>query len=314
MEARSTIDTPSEKRGKEAGRRGGLGFWGLARRIVDEVMADHVGAYAGSLTFKSLVGLFPFLFFLVSVFGILQSANLAEGLDAEVTQWLSGLPDDAESLLHDQIETLQNSDTSAFTFGAVLSILLALWGISGGVRTVMDSMNVMYGVQETRPIVGRYLFSVVLAVGAVVLLVAALVLVVKGGSIGQVIAEAVGLGEAFDVAWSLARWPVLVAFVLVAFALIYYYAPDVEQKFRWVSPGSIIALLLWLLFTTLFSMYVNEVGLYGKTYGVFAGLIVFMLYVYYTSFILLIGAEINQVIEANAAGGKDEGEKVPDAD
>ncbi len=131
---------------------------------------------------------------------------------------------------------------------------------------------------------------------------------------GGGLADAIGLGEGFRRVWSIAQWPILASVVLFAFALIYYYAPDVKQQFRFVSPGSVLALVLWLVFSLLFSFYVSNFGSYNRTYGALAGAAILMLYIYYTAYIVLVGAEMNQVIEAHAPGGKDEGEKVPDSE
>jgi membrane protein len=144
-----------------------------------------------------------------------------------------------------------------------------------------------------------------------VLLISALILVVFGPAIGSALADHVGLGDAFRWTWNILQWPVLLVFVLSAFGLVYYFAPDVQQRFRFVTPGSITALVGWLAFSLLFSLYVNNFGSYNKTYGALAGLAVFLLYTYYSAFILLVGAEINQVIEQHAPEGKNEGEKTP---
>ena len=169
----------------------------------------------------------------------------------------------------------------------------------------------MYEVEEGRPFWKQYLVSILLSLGATALLISAAVLVVAGPAIGGRVADAVGLGTVFRWTWNILQWPVLVGFVLLAFALIYYYAPDVQQSFRFVSPGSLVGVVLWLVFSLLFSLYVNTFGSYNKTYGALAGVAILMLYLYYAAFILLFGAEMNQVIEEHAPGGKNEGEKVP---
>jgi membrane protein len=150
----------------------------------------------------------------------------------------------------------------------------------------------------------------------VVLLVGALVLVVFGEPIRVAVADLVGLGSVFATVWSILQWPIVACFVLFAFALIYYFAPAARQRFRWISPGSIIAFVFWLIFSLLFSLYASTFGgsSYNETYGSLAGVIVLMLYVYYSALIMLVGAEMNQVIEWHIPGGKDEGEKVPEDD
>jgi membrane protein len=167
----------------------------------------------------------------------------------------------------------------------------------------MEAMNVMYEVEEDRPFWKVYGLSIFMSLAVVVLLLGALVLVVFGESIGVTVADLVGLGSVFATLWSILQWPVVALVVLFAFALIYYFAPAAKQRFRWISPGSILAFVFWLIFSLLFSLYASIAGSYNETYGSLAGVI-----------ILLVGAEINQVIEWHIPGGKNEGEKIPEDD
>jgi len=169
----------------------------------------------------------------------------------------------------------------------------------------------MYEVDEARPFWKVYGISIFLSLGVAALLLSALVLVVFGPQLATFVAGIVGFGQVFQTLWIIVQWPVLVCVVLFAFALIYYFAPDVEQRFKWVSPGSIVAVIMWLLFSLAFSLYVNNFGgeSYSASYGALAGVAILMLYIYYTSYILLLGAEMNQVIEEHIPEGKDEGEK-----
>jgi membrane protein len=153
-----------------------------------------------------------------------------------------------------------------------------------------------------------------MSLAVVVLLVGALVLVVFGESIGVRVAALAGLGSVFATLWSIVQWPVVALVVLFAFAMIYYFAPAVKQRFRWISPGSLLAFVFWLIFSLLFSLYASIAGSYNETYGSLAGVIILMLYIYYSAFIMLVGAEVNQVIEEHIPGGKNEGEKIPEDD
>lgn len=170
----------------------------------------------------------------------------------------------------------------------------------------------MYDVEEARPFWKVYATSVLLSLVVVALLIGALTLVVAGPSIGGAVADSLGLGGVFQLLWSIVQWPILLGVVLVTIAIVYYAAPSAHQRFRWISPGSVVATVMWLVFSLLFSLYVNNFGSYNASYGSLAGIVILMLYLYYTSFIVLIGAEMNQVIEENIPGGKDKGEKTPD--
>jgi membrane protein len=287
-----------------------LGLVDFFKLIYKEIDEDHVMAFAGNLTYKGLFAIFPFFTFLLSLLGLFNATNLVSAMIDK----LSGVaPQSATKFIEGQLLSITQSQAeSAFTFGAIISILLALWGVSGAFRSVMEAMNVMYEVEEDRPFWKVYGLSIFMSLAVTVLLVGALVLVIFGESIGVRVADLVGLGSLFTTLWSIVQWPVVALVVL--FALIYYFAPAVKQRFRWISPGSILAFVFWLIFSLLFSLYTSIAGSYNETYGSLAGVIVLMLYVYYSALIMLIGAEVNQVIEWHIPGGKNEGEKIPEVD
>lgn len=278
-----------------------LGFGSFLKRTFKEMNEDHVGAFAGSLTYRAIFAVLPFLTFLISLLGLFDARDFVTNILASVQPTL---PEPAYEFLRTSASTLTDRERdTAFGFGAVISILVSLYGLSGAFRAVMEAMNVMYGVDDSRPFVKKYLISIGLALGVVSLLLSAATLVVAGPSIARAL-----LGDSIArYAWYVLQWPVLVLFVLLAFAVV-YYAPNVEQSFKFVTPGSLIAVALWLIFTGLFSLYVNTADF--TAYGAVAGAVVFMLYIYYTSFILLLGAEMNQIVEDAHPEGKDTGKKV----
>lgn len=285
-----------------------LGLVELLKLTFKEVGEDHVAAFAGNLTYKTLFALFPFFVFLLSLLGIFGATGLVTSALDSIGP---SLPEGAATFIENQLVSIAERDAEgAFTVSAVVAILLALWGVSGAFRSIMESMNVMYEIEEDRPFWKQAMISVLLSLSIAVLLIAALVLVVFGPTIGGAVADAVGLGSIFQIAWNIVQWPVLISLVLLAFAFVYYFAPDVEQRFKWISPGSIVAVVMWLLFSLAFSLYVNYSSeSLGATYGTFAGIIILMLYIYYSAFIVLVGAEMNQVIEEHIPKGKNEGEK-----
>jgi membrane protein len=176
----------------------------------------------------------------------------------------------------------------------------------------MEAMNVMYEVEEDRPFWKVYGISIFISLAVIALMLFAFGIVIFGGTLGGGLASVVGLGGVFQTVWSIVQWPIVACIVLFTFALIYYFAPAAEQRFRWISPGAVLAFVFWLVFSLLFSLYVGNFGSYSATYGSLAGVIILMLYVYYSALIMLVGAEMNQVIEWHIPGGKDEGEKVPE--
>ncbi len=284
-------------------------FFKLTYKEVDE---DHVIAFAGNLTYKALFAIFPFFTFLLSLLGLFNATNLVD----QMIGYLEGvMPSSASDFIGGQLTSIaSNQAESAFTFGAILSIGLALWGVSGAFRSIMEAMNVMYEVEEDRPAWQVYGISIFISLAVIVLMLAAFGIVIFGGSIGGGLAGAIGLDSVFQTVWSIVQWPIVACIVLLTFAIIYFFAPAAKQRFRWISPGAVLAFAFWLAFSLLFSFYVGNFGSYGATYGSLAGIIILMLYIYYSALIMLVGAEMNQVIEWHIPGGKNEGEKVPEDD
>jgi membrane protein len=289
-----------------------LGLVDFFKLTFKEVSEDHVSAFAGNLTYKALFAIFPFFTFLLSLLGLFNATSLVTDMLNRVS---GALPESATVFIENQIIPLTRSQAeSTFTFAAIVSILLALWGVSGAFRSVMEAMNVMYEVEEDRPFWKKYGISIFISIAVIILMLTAFGIVIFGGSIGGGLAAAIGLGGVFQAVWSIVQWPIVACIVLFTFAIIYYFAPAAKQKFRWISPGAVLAFVFWLLFSLAFSYYAGNFGSYNATYGSLAGVILLMLYIYYSALIMLVGAEMNQVIEWHIPGGKDEGEKVPEED
>jgi len=275
-----------------------LGIASLAKQTVRDARVDHVGAFAGNLAFTGVLAIFPFFLFLLSVLAVFHLTQLVHAMLAYAR---STVPGPAYHMLRDQVVPLsQSHEIGAFTLGAAVSVLFALWSLTWAFSAITDAMNTMYDVTETRPLWLTYLVSVVMSIVTLVLLVSALVLVNFGSTIADALAQHLRLGAVFSTVWGIILWPVLIYFVLLAFALIYWAAPNVKQSFKLISPGSVVGVTAWLLFSVLFSQYINRSDSYSSFYGAFAGMIVLLLYLYYSSYILLFGAEINVVIQGHA--------------
>ena len=289
-----------------------LGLVDFFKLTFKEMSEDHVAAFAGNLTYKALFALFPFFTFLISLLGIFNATNLVD----KMINYLEGVaPRTVTEFIGSQLRPIAESQAeSAFTFAAIISIALALWGVSGAFRSIMEAMNVMYEVEEDRPAWKVYGISVFISLAVVALMITAFGIVIFGGSVGGGLAKFVGLGPVFQTVWSIVQWPIVACVVLFTFAIIYFFAPAAKQKFAWISPGAILAFVFWLLFSLAFSFYVGASNSFSATYGSLSSIIILMLYIYYSSFIMLIGAEMNQVIEWHIPGGKDEGEKIPEED
>ena len=286
-----------------------LGLADFVRQTAARAAHNEVLAYAGNIAFRGLFALFPALLALLWLLNVLHAERFVGTL---LVLSKTAMPDTASQPLEALLASASQEKVSgAVTVGALLSVILALWSLTGMTRAMMVGLNAIYGVDERRPFWKSTAIALALAVAVAALLLSALFLTVFGSALAQRVAETTGLGPGVRWAWEIVLWPVLVAIVLTACALLYSVGPDVEQRFRWVSPGALLATLLWLLFTVLYSLYVNRFASYEDVYGALAGIIVLMAYFYGAAVILLVGAEMNQVIEASHPTGKQQGERTP---
>ena len=292
---------------------GGLGWKALGKRVWAEIEKDEVFGRAAQLAYYFLLALFPLLLFLTSVIGLVMGTDT--GLRESLFNYLGKvLPSSASQLVSTTVfEVTSASGGGKIVFG----ILAALWAASNGMGAITQSLNIAYDVEETRPWWKQRLTAVALTVALAVLILSALLLVLYGGRIADYVAGNYGLGEMFTIGWKILQWPIVLAFVLTAFALIYYFAPDVrDQKWIWVTPGAVLGVGLWLLVSFSFRLYLHFFDSYSKTYGALGAVIVLMLWLYLTGAAILIGGEVNSEIEhaaakAGAPGAKEEGEKAP---
>jgi membrane protein len=216
------------------------------------------------------------------------------------------LAGDALQLVQDNVREIVTSRRGGLlSFG----ILAALWTSSSAVTAIVDGLNRAYDVEEGRPYWKVRLIAIFLTVGITLFIIFSLILLTFGPQIGGWIADQVGLGSVFQTAWNLLRWPVIVGLIVLAMALVYYVAPDVEQRWQWITPGSLVAVIGWLLASLGFSFYVNNFGSYNATYGSIGAVIVLLTWMYVSGFFVLVGGEINAEIEHAASSGKDPGEK-----
>jgi membrane protein len=210
------------------------------------------------------------------------------------------LPGDAVHLVQDHVGQLVNSERGGLlSFG----LLAALWTSSSAMTAIMDSLNRAYDVADGRPFWKVRGLAILLTVGLSDFLIVSLVLLTFGPQIGGWIADQVGLGRVFQIAWNVLRWPVIVGLLIVAVALVYYLAPDVEQSWQWITPSAMLAILSWLVISLGFSYYVNNFGSYNATYCSIGAVIVLLTWMYVSGFFVLVGGEINAEIEHASSSG-----------
>ncbi|MHC8357901.1 YihY/virulence factor BrkB family protein [Pseudomonas sp. LB3P81] len=282
----------------------GLPIHRVMVRTVTEFVDDEMSTYASALAYQMLFSLFPFILFLIALIGFLHLPDFFSWLrlQSELV-----LPPQALEQVNPVIDQLQQAKGGLLSVG----IVIALWTASAGVRLMMSAMNAAYDVVEGRPAWKRFPLSIIYTVGIAGMLLIAAALMVLGPQVMTWIAAQVGLEYFIVTLWTIARWPVVVILLMVAVALIYYVMPDVKQEFRFITPGSVLAVVVWILASVGFGLYVKEFANYNAMYGSIGAIIVLLLYFYISAAVLLLGAEMNAVIEHMSTEGKAPGEKVP---
>jgi len=268
----------------------------LARRVWRETQKDQVTERAAALSYYFLFALFPALLFLIALLGYLPVTGLQERLMAYLREVMP--PDAASTVERTVSEVLTTRRGGLLSIGA----LVALWASSNGMVSIMTTMNAVCDVAERRAWWKRRLIALVLTFGFAIFIVAGLTLMVFGPLIGGAVANRFGFGTEFVAAWNVLRFPVVMVCVLLGIELVYYLAPAGRQGWRWISPGATVALGAWLAMSYGLRLWVVNFGNYSATYGSIGGVILLMLWLYLTSVVLLVGAEIDCELDAAARG------------
>ena len=293
---------------------GGLRWKELGKRVWSETNNDDVLGRSAQLAYYFLLALFPALIFLTAALGLVLESGT--GLRTSLFNYLSQvMPGSAFQLVDTTISEIAGaSGAGKLSFG----LLATLWAASNGMGAITEALNVAYDVEETRPWWKRRLVAMVLTIALGVLVITALLLVLLGGKVADTLAAYYQLGGFFPIAWRILQWPIVFAFMVLSFALIYYLAPSLkDQDWKWLTPGSLIGVVLWLVVSFSFKAYLHFFDSYSTTYGSLGAVIILMLWLYLTGAAILIGGEINSEIEnaaakAGAPDAKDRGEKSPD--
>lgn len=267
------------------------GWWQVAKRAWQQASADQISILAGGVAFFAFLALFPAVIAALTLYGLVADpAQVAQ----QMQSFSSALPASSQQFITDQLISVTRAGGGALTIGLVVSLLLALWSASSGTSNLMSAVNVAYDEKETRGFVKLRALALGLTIGAIVFMLLALVLV----AVVPVVLGQLGLGGIGQLVAQVLRWVLLVGVVLVGLAVIYRLAPDRNgAQFRWVSPGALVATLLWIIGSVAFSIYISNFGNYNATYGALAGVIVLLLWLFLTSYIVLLGAEINSESE-----------------
>ena len=278
-------DTPSE-----LGKRG---WWHALKRTFSEFKEDNLTDWAAALTYYAILAVFPALLALVSILGLLGS-NTTQTLIDNLGQVAPG---PAKDIFTSAIENLQQNRGAA---GIMLIVGLgaAIWSASGYVSAFMRASNAIYDVEEGRPIWKSLPTRVGTTLVLLLLLAITAVGVVFTGGLAEQAGKVIGVDKSVVDVWNIAKWPVLIAIVSLMFAILYYAAPNVKHpKFGWVSPGGVVAVVLWIAASAAFAFYVASFSSYNETYGALGGVIIFLTWLWITNIAVLLGAELNAELE-----------------
>ncbi|HZQ18679.1 MAG TPA: YihY/virulence factor BrkB family protein [Terriglobales bacterium] len=277
---------------------GGLSTRQFAKKVIAGLNDDNIIGRAAELAFNFVLALFPMLIFLLSLLGLFAAhgSSLRSHL---ISYFSSVLPRDAAHVITSTLqEVMRNASNGKLTFGIVLTI----WFASGGMSSMVSALDGVYEVRESRSWLKVRLVAVALTIAISVLIIAALVAVLSGGYLANTAGDYLGLQQVFIFVWKVLQWVVAVVFVVLSFSLIYYFAPDLEeQHWYWITPGSLVGVVLWIAASFGFRAYLHFFNSYGKTYGSLGAVMILLMWLYVTGFAFLMGGEINAQIEHAAA-------------
>ncbi len=277
------------------------GMWQVAKRAVQEFSADDMTTYAAALSYQVFFALFPFIIFLLALLGMLNLTSLFDWL---IQQSQTMLPGQASGLVKNIVSQVRSQAASGLlSFGAIL----ALWSASSAARMAMHALNVAYDTED-RAVWKKFPLSILYTLILTVLVMVAVGLMVLGSTAAQWFGQLVGWGSLFVTLWTWLRIPVAVVLMMLVLALVYYLFPKTDQPFRFITPGAVVAVIVWIAATLGFSWYVTNFASYSATYGAVAAVIVLLLYFFISAAIMLFGAEINaEVYHRVAEGGEQDG-------
>jgi membrane protein len=281
------------------------GWRQILKRTFHQIKEDRIQMVAAALAYYALLAAFPLLIALISIYGLMADpAQVEQQLD----QMARNLPPEASSLISSQLSSIVQGSTGALGWAAALSILGALWSTSSGVQQLIRAINIAYDEGETRGFVRLRGLALALTVGLILFLVVALGLIVAVPPILSSLELPAPARWAIDIA----RFVLLAAVFMVFLAAVYRFAPDRDQpRMRWVSWGAVVATVVWLAASVLFTLFVTQFADFQKTYGTLAGLIILLLWFFLTGFVVLGGAELNSEIEHQTARDTTRGEPEP---
>lgn len=281
------------------------GWREILKRVGKQLGSDHVSIIAAGVAFNVFLAVFPLLIAAISVYGLVVDAAT---LESHLNTLAGILPSSAEQLITSRMQSLIQSSGQALTWGLAISLLTTLWAANRGTKALFEGINIAYNVEQTRGFIRKNAVTLLFTIGGLIFGGICLALLIGVPAA----ADALPLPNAIITVIKLAVWPLLFFLVIVALGLVYKVAPVRRNpQLKWVSPGSLVAAVIWLAGSALFSLFVANFGNYDKTYGSLAAVVVLMLWLMLTSYVGLLGAELNSEVELQTAEDTTTGDEMP---
>jgi membrane protein len=271
------------------------GWWAVLKRTVKEFKDDDLTDWAAALTYYTVLSIFPALIALVSILGLAGQNPQTTNALLDIIDQIG--PSSAVDTFKGPIESLITNKSGAGV-ALVIGLAVALWSASSYVGAFMRASNAIYEREEGRPFWKLRPVQLVVTLVMVVLLALVGIAVVVTGPLASAIADPIGLGDTAVTVWNIAKWPVLLGVVMLMLAILYYWTPNVKPpKFKWITPGSVVAVVIWIIASAAFAVYVANFGSYSKTYGSLAGVVIGLIWLWISNIAVLFGQELNAELE-----------------
>ncbi len=315
MPITGTQTAQEEQGGKEKKERGRsaavprqiptIGWRDILLRVKDQISSDNVSIVAAGVAFYCILALFPALAAVVSIYGLVTSPQEVQQQIKSISDFL---PQEAQTVIHEQLLSISTSTESALSFGAIAGLLIAIWSASKAMSALITSLNIAYNEEETRGFLKITGLAILLTIIGIIFLILTLFLITLLPTVLRIF----GFGELAQTGLSLARWPLLAVVVMVGLAFLYRYAPCRNPpKWQWVSWGAGIATILWVIGSLGFAIYANDYGNYNQTYGSLGAAVILLMWFWLTAFIVMVGAEVNSEMERQTKKDTTVGEPQP---
>ncbi len=300
IDQNAVIDDP---RAPDDSRVGRAAFLPALRRAFAKFRADEMTDRAGALTYYAMMSLFPGLLLGITLLGLFGQQGLVQDAGDYVLR--NGADETTAAAVEQALANLIGASGGALGVGLVVSVVLALNGASGAFGAAGRALNVVYGVHEDRGFIRRKLTDFVCTLGVVLVFGVVLVALFLGGGLADDVFGVIGLGSTATTVWSIARWPVALVAAMAGYGIIYGLAPDLTvRRIRWITPGAVLAVVLWIVLSIAFAVYVRNFSSYGAAYGAFGAAIVLLLWLYLSANAFLFGAEVNAELERSELAGR----------